>query len=70
MLISEITFPHLREARDAQLAEQLERRRVVAERLAEVSANATLPARRRRERMPRRRVAANGRAAGTKPCPA
>ena len=70
MLISEITFPHLREARDAQLAAQLERRRVVAERRAEASASATVPPRRGRERMPRRRVAANARAAGTEPCPA
>jgi chorismate mutase len=64
MLISELTFPHLAEARDAQLVQQLERRRVVAERLAEASADAPAPARRRRERMPRARVATNG------PCPA
>lgn len=35
MLISELTFPHLREADDARLAEQLERRRVALERRAE-----------------------------------
>jgi hypothetical protein len=64
MLISELTFPHLAEARDAQLVQQLERRRVVAERLAEASADAPAPARRRRERMPRARVATN------EPCPA
>jgi hypothetical protein len=64
MLISELTFPHLAEAREAQLVQQLERRRVVAERLAEASADAPAPARRRRERMPRARVATNG------PCPA
>ncbi|MGW4929578.1 hypothetical protein ACWEOH_10520 [Agromyces sp. NPDC004153] len=65
MLISELTFPHLAEAREAQLALELERRRVVAERLAEASAGAAAPARRRRrERMPRSRVAANS------PCPA
>jgi len=40
MLISELTFPHLAEAREAQLVQQLERRRVVAERLAEASADA------------------------------
>ena len=63
MLISELTFPHLAEAREAQLVLELERRRVVAERLAEVPAAA--PARRRRrERMPRARVATN------EPCPA
>jgi hypothetical protein len=64
MLISELTFPHLAEAREAQLVQQLERRRVVAERLAEASADAPAPARRRRERMPRARVATN------EPCPA
>ncbi|MGW9183705.1 hypothetical protein [Agromyces sp. NPDC055661] len=64
MLISELTFPHLAEAREAQLVQQLERRRVVAERLAEASADAPAPVRRRRERMPRARVATN------EPCPA
>jgi hypothetical protein len=33
MLISEITFPHLQAERDAQLARELERRRVLHERL-------------------------------------
>lgn len=65
MLISELTFPHLAEAREAQLVQELERRRVVAERLAEASAaDAPAPARRRRERMPRARVATS------EPCPA
>ncbi len=35
MLISELTFPHLREAQDARLEQQLERRRVALERRAE-----------------------------------
>lgn len=64
MLISELTFPHLAEAREAQLVQELERRRVVAERRAEASADALAPARRRRERMPRARVATS------EPCPA
>ncbi|TYL53928.1 hypothetical protein [Agromyces mariniharenae] len=64
MLISELTFPHLAEAREAQLAMELERRRVVAERLAETSGDAPARTRRRRERMPRARVATNA------PCPA
>ena len=64
MLISELTFPHLAEAREAQLSLELERGRIVAERLAEAAADAPARARRRRERMPRARVATNA------PCPA
>jgi hypothetical protein len=64
MLISELTFPHLAEAREARLVHELERRRVVAERLAEASADAPARARRRRERTPRTRIATN------EPCPA
>ena len=37
MLISELSFPHLQAAREAQLAQELERRRIVRERLADVS---------------------------------
>jgi len=59
MLISELTFPHLAEAREARLTEELERRRVVAERLAEAPREASVPPQGRRERMPR-----------TTPCPA
>ena len=53
MLISELSFPHLAEAREARLTAELERRRVVAERLAETSGAASAQPRRRRERMPR-----------------
>jgi len=35
MLISELSFPHLREAQDARLEQELERRRVAFERRAE-----------------------------------
>ena len=35
MLISELSFPHLREAQDARLEQQLEQRRVALERRAE-----------------------------------
>lgn len=35
MLISELTFPHLQAAQDAQLQQQLERRRIAIERRAE-----------------------------------
>ncbi len=37
MFISEAAFPHLMAAREERLAEALERRRVVLERLAEAS---------------------------------
>ena len=37
MLISELSFPHLREAQDARLEQQLEQRRVALERRAEAS---------------------------------
>ena len=64
MLISELSFPHLQAAHEERLAQELERRRVVQERLAESSA---APRRRRgvaltrsSERMPRAAVAASG----------
>ena len=38
MLISELSFPHLQAAHDERLAQELERRRVVQERLAEQGA--------------------------------
>jgi hypothetical protein len=73
MLISELSFPHLQAAHDERLARELERRRVVQERLAESPA-----APRRRggfgragssERMPRAAAASSGpRTAGA--CPA
>jgi hypothetical protein len=57
MLISELTFPHLMAEREAQLTRELERRRVLLERLDDGSGR---PTRRRRhghsassERMPR-----------------
>lgn len=71
MLISEVTFPHLLAEREARLTRELERRRVVAERLEE---EAPRPRRRASptgssERMPRAgREAAGPRA--TDPCPA
>jgi hypothetical protein len=56
MLISELTFPHLMAEREAQLTRELERRRVLLERLGDGSAR---PIRARRhgrmaagERMP------------------
>ena len=73
MLISELSFPHLQAAHDERLAQELERRRVVQERLAESPA----PHRRRgvarttsSERMPRAAVGTTGRAAGAERCPA
>ena len=59
MLISELSFPHLAEARDARLTAELERRRVVAERLAEASSETSVPPQGRRERMPRAHAARN-----------
>lgn len=41
MYISETTFPHLNAEADARLARELERRRVIAERLAEGDGSAT-----------------------------
>jgi hypothetical protein len=72
MLISELSFPHLQAAREERLAQDLERRRVVQERLAE----STAPRRHRRgvapstssERMPRATVAASSRP--SEACPA
>ena len=79
MLISELSFPHLQAAADARLSQELERRRVVQERLGDQGAGRL----RRRaaraatsERMPRARVAATDRAvapdrvAAAEPCPA
>ena len=69
MLISELTFPHLLDAREAQLAQELERRRVIAERRAEAAAAEAAVVVSRTERMPRR--AARTATAGTaEPCPA
>lgn len=73
MLISELTFPHLLAEREAQLTRELERRRVVAERLEDEA-----PRAHRRsshvptgssERMPRAGREATGPRA-TDPCPA
>jgi hypothetical protein len=72
MLISELSFPHLQAAREERLAQELERRRVVQERLAESAA----PRRHRggvvqstsSERMPRAAVAASPRS--SEACPA
>ena len=77
MLITEQSFPHLQAAHDARLEQELERRRVVQERLDEFDALGGLgaPRPRRRawwrssERMPRAGAAATrsratGRAAG------
>ena len=66
MLISELSFPHLQAARDARLAQELERRRVVLERLDEQGAGRTRRAAARTaraatsERMPRAGVEAVG----------
>lgn len=63
MLVSELNFPHLMAEREARLTRELERRRVVLERLGEETAR---PARTRRtravssERMPRAGAAAVG----------
>jgi len=72
MLISELTFPHLLDAREAQLAQELERRRVIAERRAE-AANAAAAAAdvvvSKSERMPRG-GAKPAAARSAEPCPA
>jgi len=65
MLISELTFPHLLAEREARLTRELERRRVVRERLDDETApSARTRTRRTRtvssERMPRAGVAAAG----------
>ena len=69
MLISELTFPHLLDAREAQLAQELERRRVIAERRAEAAAAAADVVVSRSERMPRR-GAEPAAARSAEPCPA
>lgn len=73
MLISELTFPHLLAEREAQLTRELERRRVVAERLEDAAPQS---GRRMRhapagssERMPRAGRETTGPRA-TDPCPA
>ena len=62
MLISEQSFPHLQAAHDARLEQELERRRVVQERLDELGASR--PRRRAwwrsSERMPRAGAAGAG----------
>jgi hypothetical protein len=72
MLISELSFPHLQAEREAQLTRELERRRVVLERIDEQPAR---PTRGRRhdhevpsERMPRAERRATG-THSTEPCP-
>ena len=74
MLISELSFPHLQAAHDERLAQELERRRVVQERLAEQGAGrswgrAARTAAVASERMPRAAVAASGRGSA-EACPA
>ena len=59
MLISELSFPHLQAAHDERLAQELERRRVVQERLAEQGAGRS---RGRAARLRRRRRASGCRA--------
>jgi hypothetical protein len=72
MLISELTFPHMLAEREAQLTRELERRRVLLERLADGSGR---PIRGRRgrsvasERMPQAERQAIG-PRSTEPCPA
>ena len=64
MLISELSFPHLQAAADARLSLELERRRVVQERLGDLGDHGARRLRRRAaraassERMPRARAAA------------
>ncbi len=75
MLISELSFPHLQAARDARLTQELERRRVVLERLDEQGARRTRRGAARAahaasgERMPRAGVEAGGSRAA-EACPA
>ena len=75
MLISELSFPHLQAAHDERLAQELERRRVVQERLAEQGAGrsrgraARAEAAASSERMPRAAVVASG-PGSTEACPA
>ena len=74
MLISELSFPHLQAAHDERLAQELERRRVVQERLGEQGAGrgrgraARIAAAASSERMSRAAVAASPRS--SEACPA
>lgn len=61
MLISESTFPHLRAAEEIRLARELERRRVVNERLAEGEPQAAHDEPRRHRPRRSRRAAVAGR---------
>jgi hypothetical protein len=63
MWISEQTFPHLRDAQEERLAAALERRRLVAERLAEQAITGREGAG-ARARMPRTRRSATATPAG------
>ena len=65
MLISELSFPHLQAAREARLTDDLERRRVVQERLAEAPVASGASS----ERMPQVGVQAIG-TRGAEACPA
>ena len=74
MLISELSFPHLQAAHDERLAQELERRRVVQERLDEQGAGrsrdrAVRAAAPSSERMPRATVVASG-PGSAEACPA
>ena len=74
LLISELSFPHLQAAHDERLAQELERRRVVQERLAEQGAGRSRGRTARAEaasseRMPRAAVVASG-PGSTEACPA
>lgn len=73
MLISELTFPHLMAEREAQLNRELERRRVLLERLDDGSVRPTRARRERHaassERMPRARRQSMG-APSADCCPA
>ena len=72
MLISELTFPHLMAEREAQLTRELERRRMLLERLDDGSGRPTRRHRHGRsessERMPRAERQTGHRP--TDPCPA
>ena len=73
MLISELTFPHLMAEREAQLTRELERRRVLLERLDDGSVRPTRGRRLDRvassERMPQARRQSLG-SRSTDCCPA
>lgn len=74
MLISELSFPHLQAAREAQLRRELELRRVAFERLDEQAprTRSSRSARQSqavsRERMPRAGHEANGATLASTPC--